>query len=117
MLKSLERSFLDGFTRGFLFVTISVILVRAAYAEPPALQNDRATARLYELAAREAQFQSLAAIPDADVEYSNFGRLRRLEGNTGVLIPEILSAKRGDSAAAVLRKLKAMLLASGAESD
>jgi hypothetical protein len=88
----------------------------AAPADPPALQQDPVSARLYDLATREAQYNALRAIPGAQVQYGSFGRLKQLDGLTGIRVPEATKLKRGDSADILFQGVKRMLLATDAES-
>ena len=88
----------------------------AALAGPPTLQDGPATARLYDLATREAQFHALSAIPGAEVQYGSFGRLKQLDGPTGIRTPQAAKLKRGDSADLLFQNVKRMLLATGTES-
>lgn len=102
--------------QGVLFSAVGVLLSLAAHADPPALQQDRGAARVYDLAAREAQYQELAAIPGAKVQYGKFGRVRQLDGPTGFRVPQAVKLKRGDSADPLFQKVKRILLANGNES-
>lgn len=94
----------------FSFATVGVL------ADSPQLQTTPDAARQYDLAQREAQYQKLLSIPDAVVEYGRFGRVRQLDGHSGIFLPDVSKLKTGDSAAAPLLKLKSILLAGGSES-
>jgi len=83
----------------------------AASADRPVLQQDPASAKLYDLATREAQYNALRAIPDVQVQYGSFGRLKQLDGLTGIRVPQARSLKRGDSADVLFQSVKHMLLA------
>lgn len=106
---------MSSLTRRVLFCA-SIGLSLAVRADPPTLQQDSHAARLHSLAAREAQLQALSAMPGADVEYRAYGRLRKVEGHTGIFVAGVARLKRGDSAAALFQKTKQILLANGAES-
>lgn len=99
-----------------VFFLVGVVASLSAQADPPKLQQEPDAARLYGLAAREAQYQALSAIPEAEVKYGKYGRLRQLDGNTGIRVADATKLKRGDSAGPIFQKLKHVLLANGAES-
>jgi hypothetical protein len=47
----------------------------------------------------------LSAIPEANVRYGPYGRLRKLEGRTGIHLADLSRLKRGDSAATLFQKM------------
>ncbi|MBB6096243.1 Zn-dependent metalloprotease [Povalibacter uvarum] len=99
-----------------LLLLFGVALFSWAEASPPTLQQDPDASSLYDFAKRDAQYRALASIPDAVVKYGKYGRLRQLDGRTGIGVAGAAKLKPGDSAEPILRRLKPILLASGSES-
>lgn len=88
----------------------------SAQADPPKLQQDGDATSMYSLAAREAQHQALSAIPGVEVKYGTKGRVRQIDGKTGIRVANAERLKRGDSVEYLHQKLKPILLANGSES-
>ncbi len=59
----------------YFLICLALAVSFAVQADPPALQEGKDAARLYSLAAREAQHQALSAMPEASVQYGPYGRL------------------------------------------
>lgn len=53
----------------YLVLAVLTAAAFAAQAGSPKLQTSSASTGLYELAAREAQFQAVSAMPQVDVEW------------------------------------------------
>lgn len=87
----------------------------AAVAGTPALQDSAPATKAYDLAAREAQYRALAAMPRIDVTYGAFGRVRFVEGSTGLFIFEASRITQGDPADGVLHALGPILMRSKSE--
>ena len=99
-----------------LFLSISLLSSLAAQADGPTLQLSASSARIYSLATREAQYQALWAMPAVELEYGPHGRVRKIEGHTGIFAANGKVLKRGDDVGALFDGLKPVLLANGAES-
>ncbi|HKU13168.1 MAG TPA: hypothetical protein VJQ52_02160, partial [Steroidobacteraceae bacterium] len=67
-----------------LFASACVLNSVAAQADGPTLQRSVNSAGIYSLTAREAQYQALSAMPAIEIEYGPHGRVRRIEGHTGI---------------------------------
>ena len=99
-----------------LFASACVLNSVAAQADGPTLQRSVNSAGIYSLTAREAQYQALSAMPAIEIEYGPHGRVRRIEGHTGIFAVSSKALRRGEGAGAVFGSLRAALLASGTES-
>ena len=93
-----------------------LLLPLTTYAETPKLQQSAQAAHLYDLATREAQHRALSAMPPVDVEYRAFGRIRQVEGSSGIRLSNTVGLRAGDKATELLEKLRALLMANGSES-
>jgi len=98
---------MERFSYLFLFLLIG----GTALGAQPAFQQNADAERLYDFASREAQYLSLSKLTAAEVEYGSFGRVRRLQGQTGLIVAGANQLKSGDPATIILDKLSPMLLA------
>jgi Zn-dependent metalloprotease len=89
----------------------SALLPLLAVAGPPTFQSSSDASRLYSPAARQAQYESLQRVAAAEIEYGPFGRLRSINGRTGLAVNDVSRLTEGASAAAILEPLKSMLMA------
>lgn len=99
----------------FLIPVFSLLAVTST-AGTPALQTSTEATRAYDLATREAQHRALLAMPQIDAEYGSYGRLRKVEGRTGIYLPAVKALRQGDRAADLFKRLSGLLMASGSES-
>ncbi len=102
--------------RKCLVVAVLTASAFAAEAGSPKLQTSPESTKLYELSAREAQFQAVSAMPQVDVEYGAYGRIRRIEGHSGIVVSNTAQLKQGEKATGLLHRMKALLMASSSES-
>jgi hypothetical protein len=100
----------------FVSISLFTLFTASTQAGTAALQASPQAARVYDLAAREAQFQAISAMPQVDVEYGSVGRIRSIEGHTGIYLPGIARLKQGENATELLQRLRGLLMASGSES-
>lgn len=100
-----------------LFVVVLLVAAfETARAEPATLQRSEQAASLYSRELRDAQFERLRAMADVDVEYDQFGRVRTVNGASGIRVANAAQLKAGDSTGTLLGELKAILMATGSES-
>src|SRR5262245_61931808 len=102
--------------RQYLALAVLSACALAAEAGNPKLQTSRESAKLYELAEREAQFQAVSAMPQVEVDYGAYGRIRKIEGHSGVVLSSTAQLKQGEKAPELLYRMKGLLMASGTES-
>lgn len=100
----------------FLLLPVLSLVTFSSAAGTPALQTSAEAARLYDLATREAQHRALLAMPQADAEYGAYGRVRKVEGRTGIVVPSVALLQRNDNAKELFQRTRGLLMASGSES-
>src|SRR5688500_4330856 len=81
---------------------------------PPTLQTSTASARLYDLAAREAQYRALLSMPKVDIQYTPAGRVELLEGSTA-MFASLKELREGDKPIQLMRQLGPLLMATPAD--
>jgi Zn-dependent metalloprotease len=81
---------------------------------PPTLQTSAASARLYDVASRKAQYDALRAMTKVDVQYGKAGRVQIVEGSTR-LFPAVRSLKPGDAPARLLQQVGPLLMATSSD--
>ena len=111
-------------TRTNFSVTLAVVLLPLTVLgagspemqtpSPPTLQTSAASARLYDLASREAQYDALRAMSKVDVQYEKAGRVQIVEGATG-LFPAVRSLQPGDAPAQLLQQVGPLLMATSSD--
>lgn len=99
-----------------LLLTLLLLLPLTIYGETPKLQQSLKAAQLYDLVTREGQYGALSAMPQVDVEYGAFGRIRKVEGSSGIHLSNAAQLKAGDKATELLERLRGLLMANGSES-
>ena len=100
----------------YLVLAVLTASAFAAQAGSPKLQTASESTKLYELAAREAQFHALSAMPQVDVEYGAYGRIRKIEGHSGIVVSNTALLRQGEKATELLHRMKTLLMASSSES-
>lgn len=98
-----------------LFLGVLGVSALSTQADTPKLQTSAEAAELYDLAAREAQFRAISAMPQVDVEYGAFGRVRKIEGHTGIFLPQRAQLQPGKKADELARRVQGLLMADAAD--
>jgi hypothetical protein len=94
-----------------LLVDVLGVSALSSQAGTPKLQASAEAARLYDLATREAQYRAVSAMPQVDVEYGAFGRIRKIEGHTGIFLPQTAQIQPGKRADELARRVQGLLMA------
>jgi len=101
---------------GYVLLPLFALFAVSSHAETAKLQTSPEAVHAYPLVKREAQLQAVSAMPQVDVEYGAVGRIRRVEGHSGIFVPSVARLKQGDKATELLQRVKGLLMASGSES-
>jgi Zn-dependent metalloprotease len=101
---------------GYVLLSVFALLAASAQAETAKFQDSPEAARAYPTVKREAQLQAVSAMPQVDVQYGAYGRIRRIEGRSALFLPSVARLKKGDKATELLQRVKGLLMASGSES-
>ncbi|HEY4367408.1 MAG TPA: hypothetical protein VGN07_09280 [Steroidobacteraceae bacterium] len=100
----------------FLGWIACIVVMETSSAAPAVLQVSKESANIYSNELRNAQFQRLSSMRGVDVGYDEYGRMRTIQGPTGIFVADAAKIKAGDRMLSLLSELKEVLMATGSES-